>query len=90
MVLKLRRFNPGAFFVDRENRVFLIIQLIISSRPPIYKIIGFRILLILILGNYKFKKSSSFYSSVIIITPLFPFTTNIVDNALGKIYFKTI
>ena len=90
MALKLKQFKSDIFFINKENRVFLITQLIISSKSPIYKIIGFRILLISILRNYKFRKSSSFYSNIIITIPLFPFTTSVVDKALGKIYFKTI
>ena len=90
MTLKLRRFKLSVFFINKENKIFLIIWLIINSKSFIYKIISFRILFILILGNYKSRKSSFFYSSVIAIISLFFFIINIINKILNKIYFKAI
>ena len=90
MALKLRRSGPGAFFVDRENRASLIAWSVISSRPPVCGIVGSGISLVSILGNCESRKSSSFYSSVMATTPLFPFTAGVVDKALGEVYFKAV
>ena len=90
MALKLRRSGPGAFFVDRENRASLIAWSVISSRPPVCGIVGSGISLVSILGNCESRKSSSFCSSVIATTPLFPFTAGVVDKALGEVYFKAV
>jgi hypothetical protein len=63
---------------------------VIRSILPSYGIIGSDISFTYIFGNWDSRNSSSFYSNIIATSSLFPLIADMVDRALGEVYFKAV
>jgi hypothetical protein len=63
---------------------------VIRSILRFYGIIGSGISFACIFGNWDSRNSSSFCSSVIATSLLFPLIAGVVDKALGEVYFKAV
>jgi hypothetical protein len=90
IALKLRRFIPGAFLIDCENKALFIISSVISSIPPFKGIIDSGLLFFCGVGKAVARNRASFCSNVVVISSFGPLTVGVVDWALGDVYRRAV